>query len=289
VELKKLLTAGVVAALFAGILAISGCSDTGGSGAAGGGQSGTINVVGSDTMVNMAGAWADAYQQANPNVSVTVKGGGSGVGITSLINGTTDVADSSREMKPEEITAAKAKNVDPVGTKVARDGISIVVNPANKVDGLAKDQLGRIYRGEISNWKDVGGADEPIVLLSRDNSSGTYELFKGKIVGADKNFAKAAKLLASNQAIVDEVKNNAAAIGYVGVGYADKATGIKIVALDGVKASVAAVKDGSYELSRYLYMYTNGAPTGAIKAYVDWILGADGQKIVEDQGFVTLN
>lgn len=285
--MKRILTGVVVAALMLAMLALAGCS---GGGAPSGGQaaSGEINIAGSDTMVNMAGAWADAYMKTNQNVTITVKGGGSGTGIKALIDGTADVADSSREMKPEEIAAAKAKGFEPAPNKVARDGISIIVNPANKVAALTKDQLGKIYRGEITNWSQVGGANKPIVLLSRDNSSGTYELFTGKIVGKDKKMAASARLLPSNEAIVTEVKGNDAAIGYVGVGYADKATGISIVALDGVKASVATVKDGTYGLSRYLYMYTKGAPSGPIKAYIGWIVGPEGQKIVEDQGFVTL-
>ena len=250
------------------------------------GLSGSLNVEGSDTMVNLANSWAEQFMTANPDVNIAVKGGGSGNGIAALINGTADFANASREMKIEEIDQAKAKGVNPVETAVARDGIAVIVNPANSVKGLTTDQLGRIYRGEITNWKDVGGADQPIVLLSRDSSSGTYEYFKEAVVGKDKNYAKAAKLLPSTQAIVDETKGNEAAIGYIGVGY--ETPDVKVLEIDGVAASVATVLDKTYPISRKLYMYSNGDPTGAGKAYVEWILGPEGQQVVEDEGFVPL-
>jgi phosphate transport system substrate-binding protein len=250
---------------------------------------GAINVEGSDTIVNMGQAWAEEFGNVNPGVMISVKGGGSGTGIAALINGTVDFANASREMKAEEISQAKAAGVDPVETVIAKDGISIVVNPANQVADLTVEQLGKIYRGEITNWKDVGGADKAIVLLSRDSSSGTYEFFKEAVVGKDAEYAKAAKLLASNQAIVDEVKGNVAAIGYVGLGYAQNAgPAIKEVTVEGVAPSVDSVLDASYPLSRDLYMYSNGKPAGVMQAYIEWILGADGQKIVADQGFVPL-
>jgi phosphate transport system substrate-binding protein len=250
--------------------------------------SGSITVQGSDTMVNLGQAWAEAFGKDNPGVMVSVTGGGSGTGIAALLNGTVDFADASRQMKSEEMTQAKTAGINPVETVVAKDGIAVIVNPGNKVAGLTKDQLGKIYRGEITNWKDVGGVDKPIVLLGRDSSSGTYEYFKEAVVGKDKDYAKAMRNLQSNQAIVDEVQKNADAIGYVGIGYADKATGITIVPVDGKAASVAAVLDGSYVLSRDLYMYSNGAPKDVMKAYVDWILSPAGQKIVTEQGFVPL-
>ena len=248
--------------------------------------SGSLNVEGSDTMVNLSNSWAEQFMTENPSVNIAVKGGGSGNGIAALINGTADFANASREMKDEEIEQAKANNINPIETAVALDGIAVVVNPANGVKGLTPDQLGKIYRGEITNWKDVGGADAAIVLLSRDSSSGTYEYFKEAVVGKEKNYAKAAKLLPSTQAIVDETKGNEAAIGYVGVGYVTP--DVKVLEIDGVAASVATVLDNSYPISRKLYMYSNGDPSGAGKAFVDWILGAAGQKVVEDEGFVPL-
>ena len=277
-------------ALMFGALGLVGCgsSDSASGSTAGNGSdlSGSLNVEGSDTMVNLANSWAEQFMTANPNVNIAVKGGGSGNGIAALINGTADFANASREMKTEEIDQAKAKSVNPVETPVARDGIAVIVNPANSVKGLTTDQLGKIYRGEITNWKDVGGADQPIVLLSRDSSSGTYEYFKEAVVGKDKNYAKAAKLLPSTQAIVDETKGNEAAIGYIGVGY--ETPDVKVLEIDGVAASVATVLDKTYPISRKLYLYSNGDPTGAGKAYVEWILGPEGQKVVKDEGFVPL-
>jgi phosphate transport system substrate-binding protein len=248
--------------------------------------SGTIDIQGSDTMVNLATAWAEKFMDENPDVEVSVQGGGSGTGIAALINGTVDFAIASREMKDEEIAEAKNKGVDPVEHKVAIDGIAVIVNPANSVEGLTMDQLGKIFRGEITNWKDVGGPDKRIVLLSRDSSSGTYEYFKEEVIGKDKEYAKTAKLLPSSQAIVDEVKANDAGIGYVGLGYISD--DVKVAAIDGVKASVETAKDGSYPIARYLYMYSNGEVTGLLKAYLDWVVGPEGQALVADEGFVPL-
>lgn len=290
---KKWIALSLAALIALGAVGLTGCGSKkaadGGSASSKTELSGALNIQGSDTMVNMAQAWAEAFGNENAGVMVSVTGGGSGTGIASLINGTVDFADASREIKPEETAQAKAAGVNPVETAVAKDGIAVVVNPANKVAGLSMDQLGKVYRGEISNWKDLGGADKPIVLLGRDTSSGTYEFFKEAVVGKDLEYAKSMRNLQSNQAIVDEVKKNADAIGYVGIGYADKATGLTIVPVDGKPASVAGVLDGSYVLSRDLYMYSNGAPKGLAKAYLDWILSPAGQKIVTDQGFVPLS
>lgn len=278
------------AILTAGTLALTGCgraADTTEKPDAGAPElTGAITVAGSDTMVNLAQAWAEEFMNANQGVQISVKGGGSGTGIAALINGTVDMANASREMKPEEIEQLEAKGGEAAVTVVARDGIAVIVNPANPLADISSEDLGRIYRGEVKNWKAVGGPDRPIVLISRDPSSGTYELFKEKIVGKEADYAKSAKLLPSTQAIVDEVKANADAIGYIGIGY--ESEGVKPLTLDGVAASKATVLDGTYELARTLNVYTNGAPDGVIKAYIEWILGADGQAIVTDQGFVTV-
>ncbi len=292
-NLRKFGVLGVLAILLLSALALTGCGakDTETTGTPTSGQSGdeldgTINIQGSDTMLNVGTAWSEAFMDANPGVEVSVQGGGSGTGIASLINGTVDFANSSRDIKDEEVTEAKAKGITPVEFKVAIDGIAVIVNPANGVEALTIDQLGKIYRGEITNWKDVGGVDKKIVLLSRDSSSGTYEYFKEAVVGKDAEYAQAAKLLPSTQGIVDETKANDAAIGYVGLGYVTSA--VKVIAVDGVKASVETAADGSYPISRYLYMYSKGEPTALMQAYLDWILGADGQAVVTDEGFVPL-
>lgn len=281
----------VTAALAAVALAMTGCggardttSDGGDAGAPE--LTGAITVAGSDTMVNLAQAWAEEFMTENPGVQIAVKGGGSGTGIAALINGTVDMANASRDMKPEEIEQLKAKGGDAVLSVVARDGIAVITNPANPLTDISAEDLGKIYRGEITNWKAVGGPDRPIMIVSRDPSSGTYELFKEKIVGKDANYAKSAKLLPSTQAIVDEVKANADAIGYIGIGY--ESADVKPLTLDGIEASKATVLDGSYGLARTLNVYTNGKPAGVIKAYLDWILSPAGQDVVTGQGFVTV-
>lgn len=247
---------------------------------------GTIEIQGSDTMLNLASAWADAFMDENPGVDISVQGGGSGTGIAALINGTVDAANASREMKEEELAEAGGKGMSIVEHKVAIDAIAVVTNPANPVGALTTDQLGKIFRGEITNWKDVGGPDAEVVLLSRDSSSGTYEYFKEAVVGEDNEYAASAKLLPSNQAIADEVRSNEQAIGYIGLGYVTP--DVKVVAVDGVKASVQTAGDNSYPISRYLYMYTDGEPSGALGAYLEWVLGPEGQKLVADEGFVPL-
>jgi phosphate transport system substrate-binding protein len=248
---------------------------------------GSINVEGSDTMVNVGQAWAEVFQTEFPGVMIAIKGGGSGTGIAALINGTVDFANASRQIKDEERAEAEGRGITPFEIEVAKDGIAVVVNPESPVTALTLEQLGAIYRGEITNWKDVGGPDGAIVLLSRDSSSGTYEYFKEEVVGKEAEYAKEAKLLASTQAIIDETRNNPNAIGYVGLGYVTP--DVKVVEIDGVAASVETALDGSYVLSRGLYMYSNGEPTGVMKAYIDWILGSAGQDIVVDQGFVPVS
>jgi phosphate transport system substrate-binding protein len=289
VKARKWMALALAALAVTALVGCGGASDSGTETTTGEGSgelTGSLTVQGSDTMVNLSQAWAEAFQTANPGVTISVTGGGSGTGIASLINGTVDFANSSREMKPEELQQATDAGVDASEIEVAKDGIAVIVNPDNAVEGLTLDQVGQIYRGEVTNWKDVGGPDAEIVLLGRDSSSGTYEYFKEAVVGEEAEYSKSMKNLQSSQAIVDEVSKNAAAIGYVGIGYVSDA--IKVMPVDGTPASVEAVLDGSYVLSRGLYMYSNGQPDGAGKAFVDWILGSEGQAVVTDQGFVPL-
>jgi phosphate transport system substrate-binding protein len=289
---KKWIALALAAVLALGLV---GCSTTpdaaeNGSEAEGAAElTGAISVEGSDTMVNLGQAWAEVFQGENPGVMISLKGGGSGTGIAALINGTVDFANASREMKDEEIAEAQAKGVEPVETEVAKDAIAVIVNPANPVTALSLDQLGQIYRGDITNWKDVGGPDKAIVLLSRDSSSGTYEYFKEAVVAKDDEnaeYAKEAKLLPSTQAIVDETKANPEAIGYIGLGYVTP--DVKELEIDGTAATLESALAGTYVLSRGLYMYSAGEPADVQKAYIDWILSPEGQKVVEDQGFVPL-
>jgi phosphate transport system substrate-binding protein len=291
VKAQKWIVAALATALAVGALTLSGCGSksTTSTPATSTELSGSINVAGSDTMVNLAQAWAEKFGTDNPGVMVSVKGGGSGVGIAALINKTVDFADASREIKAEESSAAKAAGVDPVETEVAKDGVVIIVNTANGVTAITKEQLGKVYAGEITNWKDLGGADAPIVLLGRDSSSGTYGFVKDEVLGKLPNkpeYSKAMLNLQSTQAIVDEVGKNPNGIGYIGLGYENAS--IKPIDVDGTTASVETVLDGSYALSRGLFMYSNGEPTAEKKAYLDWILSAPGQAIVKEQGFVPM-
>jgi len=292
VKVSKRVALSLVAVAALSAFALAGCgtksSDTSGTTGkpAAEALTGSVSVSGSDTMVNLAQAWAEEFGKTNPGVMVSVKGGGSGNGIAALLNKTVDFADASRDIKPEEIEQGKAAGVDAVTTVVAKDGVVIIVNTANKVTDISKDDLGKVYRGEIMNWKDLGGADAPIVLLSRDSSSGTYGFMVDEVIGKEGKFAKATRNLQSTQAIVDEVSKNANGIGYIGLGY-ENAT-IKPIDVDGQTASVDTVLDGSYPLSRPLNMISDGEPAGVFKAYVDWILSPAGQKVVADQGFVPL-
>jgi phosphate transport system substrate-binding protein len=272
-----------------GALALTGCGSKSSTGSTGSSPTGSISVSGSDTMVNLAQAWAEQFGKVNAGILVSVKGGGSGNGIAALLNKTVTFADASRDIKPEEITQAKANGVNPVTTVVAKDGVVIIVNTANKVANITKADLGKVYAGQITNWTALGGADAPIVLLGRDSSSGTYAFINDEVLAklpGKPAYAKSMRNLQSTQAIVDEVSKNPDAIGYVGLGY-ENAT-IKPVSVEGKTASVATVLDGSYPLSRPLNMISDGQPSGAAKAYIDWILGADGQKVVAGQGFVPL-
>jgi len=294
-KVSKLFMFAVLTAFAVVGLGLTGCAapeqeGTGGTPAEQGSDlSGTINIQGSDTMVNMAQALAEEFMGVNPDVVLSIKGGGSGTGIAAMINGEIDIATASRGMKDEEIAQARENNVDPVEHAVAVDCVAVVVHASNPVTELTLAQLGAIYRGEITNWSEVGGPDLDIVLVSRDSASGTFEFFKEEVVAVeDENaeFAKEAMLLPSTQAIVNEVTQNEAAIGYVGLGYLTEAT--KVLAIDGVVASVETAMDQSYPLARYLYMYTNGQPTGVIQAFLDWVLSEDGSAIITDQGFVSV-
>jgi len=259
----------------------------------------TIENKGSDTLVNLALAWAEAYMDLYPEVRISVTGGGSGTGIAAMVNGTVDIANASRAMKPEEITAAQANGIAPVQFTVARDAIAIVVHPSNSVDGLTLRQISDIYTGRTTNWSQVGGEDRPIVLLSRESNSGTYVYFLEHIVrlgdkDSDLLFSPDTLLMPSSEGISTEVRQNPNAIGYDGLGYVTPDQKVLAVApietvANGpyVLPSVETVNDGSYPISRPLYMYTAGEPAGQVKAYVDWIL-SDGQALVLELGFVPL-
>lgn len=257
-----------------------------------------IQNKGSDTLVNLALAWAETYRDVEPSVSIAVTGGGSGTGIASLINGTVDIANASRKIKDKEIAAAEENGIFPVEYTVAIDALAIIVNLENPVDELTIDQLSDMYTGRITNWKDVGGEDLDIVLLSRETNSGTHVYFLEKVVrkGDKENediFAPQTLLMPSSVGITSEIRRNPASIGYDGLGYVDPHHEKMIsLAVDDsgpyIMPSVESGSDGSYPISRGLYMYTAGEPDEVTMTYLDWIRGPAGQTIVAELGFVPL-
>jgi len=256
-----------------------------------------IQNKGSDTLVNLALAWAEQYQILHPEIEISVTGGGSGTGFTSLINGTVDIANASRQIKPEEVQQAKANGFEPVEFTVANDAIAVIVNPGNPVSQLTLEQVSKIYQGQINNWQEVGGEDRPIVRLSRETNSGTHVYFLETVIrlGDSNNksfFSADTLLLPSSEGIIAEVRDNPNAIGYDGLGYVTpevKMIGLaKKVTDQYVLPSAATVIDNSYPISRSLYMYTHGQPSGAIKDYIDWILSVEAQKLTIQLGFVPL-
>ena len=258
----------------------------------------SLQNVGSDTIVNLALAWSETYTVLNPEVSISVTGGGSGTGLAGLINGTVDVANASRTIKTEEEEAAVANGIDPVQHVIARDAIAIVIHPDNPVDDLTIGQLSLIYSGAITNWSEVGGEDRPIVLLSRESNSGTHVYFLEQVVRRGDSedvtlFSPDTLLLPSSEGISTEVRQNPNAIGYDGLGYVTDDQKVVAVArtIDGpyVLPTEDSVNDGSYPIARDLYMYTAGEPSGEIAAYLDWIInGEAAQEIVAELGFVPL-
>jgi len=246
-----------------------------------------ITVKGSDTMVILSQRWAEIYMNKYPSASIQVTGGGSGVGLAALINGTTDIANSSRPIKTTEVEKIKARyNTLGVEIPCAKDGITIFLNESNKVKELTLKQLSDIYQAKITNWKQVGGDDAPIKLYGRENSSGTYAFFKDEVVRGD--YAASCQTLPGTGAVVNAVKKDKNGIGYGGAAYA---SGVKhcMVKKDanspGYLPTAETIAKNEYPISRYLYMYLKNKPTGELKKYIDWILSVDGQKIVTEVGY----
>jgi phosphate transport system substrate-binding protein len=246
----------------------------------------SIVIKGSTTVLPIAQGTLEAFMKKNPEVQISLSGGGSGEGIKALIDKTTDIATSSREIKKEEVELAKTKNVNPVANVVANDAIVPVVNPKNKVKNLSIDQLSQIYQSKITNWKEVGGEDLKIVVISRDSSSGTFESWDHFVMKKAK-VAPQAQMLASNGAIVTAVSKNRYAIGYLGIGYVNKS--LKPLQVNGITASVQTALSKEYPMSRELYMYTDGDATGDVAKYIAFVKSAEGQKIVVKEGFVPLS
>lgn len=247
-----------------------------------------ITVKGSDTLVILAQRWAEVYMSKNSGVTIQVTGGGSGVGIAALINGTTDLCNSSRPMKPSEREKLKLRyNSLGVEIKVAKDGLSLYENESNSVKELSLDQIKSIYTGKITNWKDVGGANAKIIVYGRENSSGTYVYFKDNVLGGA-DFTSTMQSMPGTAAVVNAVAKDKNAIGFGGAAYAKGIKFIKVKKDDNSPAFepiAENVKSGDYPISRYLYIYTKSKPTGAIKEYIDWILSSEGQQIVTKVGY----
>ncbi|MGD0755452.1 MAG: phosphate ABC transporter substrate-binding protein [Bacteroidales bacterium] len=246
-----------------------------------------ITVKGSDTMVILAQRWAELYMKSNPQATVQVTGGGSGVGITALINGTTDICNASRPMKQAEIEKLKSRyNTLGVEIPCAKDGVTIFLNDANKVSELTLKQISDIYTGKIRNWKELGGADAEIRLYGRENSSGTYTYLHDEVVKAD--YASTVQSLPGTAAVVNAVKKDVNGIGYGGAAYA---VGVKYAKVKkdanstGYVPSAETIAKNEYPITRYLYMYLRNRPTGETKKYIDWILGPEGQRVVTEIGY----
>jgi len=280
-------------------LIIWGCSDP--SKNAGNINSGTSDIYienkGSDTIVNLALAWAEAYHLIHPEINISVTGGGSGTGIAALINGTVDVANASRKIKDEEFQNANDNGVEPVEHVIAKDAIAVIVNQSNPIKKLTLQQISDIYSGKIDNWKEIGGFDRPIVLLSRETNSGTHVYFLEEVLRLGDNnnktlFARETLLLPSSEGISSEIRLNPNAIGYDGLGYVTP--DLKVIAISEnevngyIYPTQESVLNNTYPIARDLYMYTNGYPSGAIKEYIDWIFTPEAQNIVSELGFVPI-
>jgi phosphate transport system substrate-binding protein len=242
-----------------------------------------IVIKGSTTVLPITQALVEAFIKANKEVNISVSAAGSGDGIKAIIDGTTDIAQSSRPMSDKEIALAKERGVTPLQHVVALDALTPVVHPSNKVSNLSIDQLNQIYQGNIRNWQEVGGEDKPLVVVSRDTSSGTFESWQHFVMKGSKVTPRA-QMLASSGAVYAAISKNKNAIGYIGMGYAK--SGIKKVSVNGVSASIANVNSKKYPIARELYFYTNGAPQSIAAKFLAFAKSASGQKLVAREGFV---
>jgi phosphate transport system substrate-binding protein len=275
------------------------CSSISGGGSDG--QDGATEIYienkGSDTIVNLALAWAERYQDIDSSIRISVTGGGSGTGIAALINNTVDIANASRRIKEKEIENAQENGVDPIEFVIARDAIAVIVHKENPINQLTIGQISEIYSGEVTNWSQLGGEDRPIVRLSRETNSGTHVYFLENVLRqGDKEskllFSRDTLLLPSSEGIIKETSQNRNAIGYDGLGYVTDEVKVIGVAVDEtgnyIFPSVETVNSGLYPIARELYMYTNGEPAGELAVYMDWIFSDEAQNIVAELGFVPI-
>jgi phosphate transport system substrate-binding protein len=251
-------------------------------------QAGTVSIKGSDTMVVLGQRWAEEYMKKHPETTIQVTGGGSGTGISALINGTTEICEASRSMKDAEKAQLKEKaGAGPEEIVVAKDGLSVYLNDSNPLNELTMEQLKGIFTGKVTNWKEVGGPDLKIIPYSRENSSGTYVFFKEHVL-SNADYTPRAQAMPGTAAVVNAVSKEKASIGYGGAAYAK---GIKVIkvkkdaASQGIAPSDATVKNGTYPLSRPLFFYLRGKPAGEIKSIVDWVLSPEGQAVVLKVGY----
>jgi phosphate transport system substrate-binding protein len=246
----------------------------------------SIVVKGSTTVLPIAQKVAEAYMQDYPNMSISISGGGSGNGIKALIDGTTDIADSSRFIKNKEVQIAIGRGVYPVPFRIAYDCIVPIVHPSNTIQAITMNQLKAIYKGQIKNWRDLGGPNRKIVSVSRDTSSGTYEVWEEKVMQKERVFP-GALMQASNGAVAQTVAKNKNAIGYIGIGYLNK--DVTPLPVDGIMGSQETTLDGTYPISRPLFMFTPGWPKEEIIMFINYVLNPQkGQKLVKEAGFVPL-
>ena len=264
-----------------------------------------LTVKGSDTMVNLSQKWAEEYMKKNETTSIQVTGGGSGTGIAALLNGTTDMANVSRDMKDKEIESLKEAGFEPIKYEVALDGIAVIVHLENTLDEITVEQLSRIFTGRITNWKEVGGSDMPITLYGRENSSGTYEFFKDNVLGKDergvkRDFAVTTQVLQGTAALGEAVARDSKGVGYGGVGYFAQRNDVKILKVkadanapaiapaENGKVNYEAIWNGAYSISRYLYCFTTDKSDAKVKDFMNFILSDEGQKLVENMEYIPL-
>ena len=246
-----------------------------------------IAIEGSTTVLPVAQATAEIFMDNNADADISVRGGGSGVGIAALIDGRCDVADASRAIKDKELDKAIENGIEPKAHVVAMDGIAVIINKANPIKNFTKADLKAIYTGKVSFWNEIdeNAPDKAIVVVSRDSASGTYEAFN-KLALSKAKVRSDALLSASNKAVIKTVETTKGAIGYIGLGYLNST--VKLTTVEDIKCSKATVLSGKYPLSRPLFMYTNGEPTGLTKEYMDFVLSKKGQQIVEESGYIGL-
>jgi phosphate transport system substrate-binding protein len=247
----------------------------------------TLHIEGSTTVGPIADGFVEVFKQMYPDVMITVNKSGSGTGAAALIDGRCDIATMSRFMEPQEFKNAIAKGVFPVANAIAMDGVCVIVHPSNPINALSTEQVRNIYLGKIKNWSQLGGPDLPIVAITRDTSSGTYETFENFVMKKQK-MAPSVEYVSSNPQAFARVKSTTGAIGYVGFGFVQ--TGVKAVTLDGIKATKQTIISGKYPIARPLFMFTNGYPKLGSMTYkfVTFYLTERGQEVIEDKGFVPL-